>query len=491
MTEALFTRRQFVLLTLQLIALASLPGCRKNMPVLGHSALADFFVAEDHSRFLAHWAEQGIRNAVLVNIDTHDDFHFAPEDKISQLKDMYKRKEWQRFADADSSKNSARGLYGIGNWIYAGIQLGVFREVYWVIPYAFLDRSDALQQLHSYLESIEFSADDVKTFNRKGNHFHGTIRGMQVTICSLEALPVINEPLLLSVDADFFPTYVNEYRVAYLPALTSAFTALFAKKYRLLGAAVCYSINGEYLLPQHRWVGDAVRLILKKPELLRAPVPELVDIQQQVDNEYRARNAAGMLALIQGSPAGTVEPSLLLYAALAHMLVNDPEAAFAAAMASCRADILYAAALPYMGALYFTKGQYLHAERFFRAGYAANPLLGNGLFHFGACLAKTGKLREAITVYEQDVRLNGSFPTHFMMVETYLKLGDRPSALATLSLAVEGLHSYSNTRVESRLVADAIYASLNLAEKSGQKELTDTLKSTRSIIRMFKDFPRT
>lgn len=488
--DTMMTRRQFMVFALQLMAWASLPGCRKNLPVLGRGALADVFVAEDHSRFLAHWAEKGIRDAVLVNIDTHDDFHFAPEEKISQLKDLYQRKEWQRFSEADTSKNSARGLYGIGNWIYAGMRLGIFREVYWVIPFKFLERSDALQFLQAYLEAIEFSAEDSRSFVRSGNQFRGTIRSMPITICPLEALPLITEPLLLSVDIDFFPTYVNEYKVAYLTALKEAFTGLYGQNYRIMDAAVCYSINGEFLLPQHRWVGDAVRMILKSPDLINQPVPALTNVQQQVDNEYRTTNATAMMALIKSYPAWESEPSLLLYMGLAHMQAGDAGAAFSAVLESCRADILYASALPYMGALYYSKGQYDIAERFFRAGYVANPLLSNGLFHFGNCLVKNGKLSEALGVYELDVQRNGSFPTHFMMVQTYLVLGDDQSALETLKLAIPNLRTGINTRVVSQVVADAIYTSLNFCERKHHADLAETLRKTSTFKKMRERFPR-
>ncbi|OGU17552.1 MAG: hypothetical protein A2076_02070 [Geobacteraceae bacterium GWC2_53_11] len=121
------------------------------------------------------------------------------------------------------------------------------------------------------------------------------------------------------------------------------------------------------------------------------------------------------------------------------MLQGDADAAYAAAMAGCRADRLYATALPFMGELYFSKGQYATSEKFFRGGYAVDPQISNGLFHFGNCLVKNGKLREAIGVYEQDVKRNGSFPTHFLMAQTYLVLGERQAALATLKLALNGL----------------------------------------------------
>lgn len=488
---SIITRRQFLAFALQFMAVACLPGCRKKTPVQGDGALSDLFVAEDHSQLLAKWSAAGIRDAVLVNLDTHDDFHHIPDDSMRSLKDIYQKKDWRRFADADSRVVNSSGLYGIGNWIYAGARLGMFKEVYWVIPNRYGTGDDAIRFLPAFLESIEFSPEDIKTFTFRDNLFRGTIFGIPVTICGIEALPLIHSPILLSVDVDFFPTYVSEYKVPYLTALNSVFTALFAKKYQIQAAGASYSVNGEFLLPHHRWVGDAVKTILADPGMIVRPVPELLTLQQLVDNEYRSRDAAKMLALIKGAPAGSAtEPSLLIYEALAHMLQGDADAAYAAAMAGCRADRLYATALPFMGELYFSKGQYATSEKFFRGGYAVDSQISNGLFHFGNCLVKNGKLREAIGVYELDVKRNGSFPTHFLMAQTYLVLGERQAALATLKLALNGLIPNANTRVVSRLVADAIYAGLEFCDQENYQELGAALRRTRTVTDMYKTFPR-
>src|SRR5512133_3204283 len=93
------TRRQFMLLSLQLLAMISLPGCRQrtSLSVLGKAPLKDLLVVEDHHRALSHWAEQGKRDAVLINIDTHDDFRWIPDAKLTTLGEIYRRRDWQSF----------------------------------------------------------------------------------------------------------------------------------------------------------------------------------------------------------------------------------------------------------------------------------------------------------------------------------------------------------------------------------------------------------
>lgn len=484
------SRRQFLQITLQLLAWASLPGCTQRLPELGRSSFAAPFIVEDHSELLLHWAQQGIRDAVLVNLDTHDDFHIIPDEKITALDDIYRRKNWQQFAGSDSRTAPNRGLYNIGNWIFAGARLGVFKEIYWIIPFSYFKRDDAALLLPMFLEFGRFTAEDIRTFVLKDNQFKGTIRGIPVTICGLESLPTIKKPILLSVDTDFFPTYIDDYKVTYLTALHTTFTALYAKKYQILDAAVCYSINGGYLLPHHRWVGDTVAQILKKPDLVNEAPTEQLNLLQQLDNAYRTADAAEIHALSGAALQQRPGADLLLYKAYAYMLEGNAEQAYLSAMSSCQLNRLYCSALSYMGTLYYGKGMYQVAERFYRGGFSVNPDMRNGLFHFGNCLLKRGKYSEALQIYEKDVALNGSFPTHFMMVETLLKLGDRQAAARTLDVAIKNLQMYLSVKVESQTAANAIYAALEFCDQSGFNEMGGSLRGEPAIKQMFQDFPR-
>ena len=101
----------------------------KPIPVIGKDPIPELLTVEDHGMALARWAEQGIRDAVLINIDTHDDMRLIHEDKIIRLKELYRKKDWKGITEADSSAD--QGLYHVGNWIYAGVSLGIIKEVYW------------------------------------------------------------------------------------------------------------------------------------------------------------------------------------------------------------------------------------------------------------------------------------------------------------------------------------------------------------------------
>ncbi|HEY6838817.1 MAG TPA: hypothetical protein VI389_08755, partial [Geobacteraceae bacterium] len=71
----------FIFLVLSSVLFFSLTtrrGAAGCWPVLGSQSFAEVAIVEDHRVALEHWAERGIRNAVLVNMDAHDDMRRVP-----------------------------------------------------------------------------------------------------------------------------------------------------------------------------------------------------------------------------------------------------------------------------------------------------------------------------------------------------------------------------------------------------------------------------
>lgn len=481
------SRRQFVMLALQLLAASQLPGCRGQQPVMGRKPIRPLLV-EDHSEALAHWAEKGIRDAVLINIDTHDDMRWMPEEKIEALREICRKRDWRRFKEVEGHGDGS--LYHIGNWIYAGGRLGMFREVYWVIPFEVLSMEDPDAKMRRFLKDYGFNDQEIQSFSLNGRQFRGTFHGVPLTVCDIKSLPDIAAPLLLSIDTDFFPPYSTVHEKSYLPALHEVFSALNGKKYRVLDAVVSYSVNGDFLPPHLRWVGDTIGMILEQPALTDAEPSELLTLLQQVDNDYRGTDAAAMLNYIESWEGRYPAASLQAYKALAHTLRNDPESAFRAARESCARDRRYCTLLPYIGTYHYSGGNYAVAEKFYRAGFAANPSMANGLFQHGHCLRQTGRIREAIDWYEKDEAANGPFPTRFLITEMYLLLGDRKAATASLARAVAGLERNRYAEVVNDETARAIYAALDFCDREGLRELSAALRRNPTVRAMLTAYPK-
>ncbi len=480
-----------------LMALVILFSCEKPepLPVLGQDPITDPLIVEDHGQALARWAEQGIRDAVLINIDTHDDIRWIPEAKIKSLKDMYSRRDWNGFTKEDPVAD--RTMYHEGNWIYAGARLGIIKEVYWMIPQKLFSKgrgerpsAPTEEELRRYLQSAMFSVQDIETFALEGNQFRGSFQSIPITLCGLESLPVVEGPVMLRIDIDFFPEHSKKYRVTYLTALHNMFQSLYSRNYRIQDPVVSCSVNGDYLPPHLRWLGDAVAMILENPGSLDEPPLELLTLLQEIDNAYRTVNSGEMLKFTEHYFSRYPEASMMLYKAYAYMLQGDSEKALAAAMESCNADKEYCPGLPYMGSLYFVKKQCEEGIKFFRAGYSADPAMRNGLYHFAHCLRDLGNVQEAMRYYKKDVILNGSFPTDFLIFETLFLSGEGQEAIAALDTAVRGLKRNPYAEVVNKRAADAIYAAIDYGDQNGLKEMTETLLNNRTIKQMFIDYPR-
>ena len=445
-------------------------------------------MVEDHSQFLAHWAEKGIRDAVLINIDTHDDIRWIPENKIDVLRDIYKRGDWKQFRTVDGFTDSS--LYHIGNWIYAGSRLGMFREIYWVVPYNGLTKDDSELNMRQILTQYEFSDQEIQTFSVINRRFRGSFHGIPLTVCDIDSLPDINSPLLLSIDTDFFPPYSATHEKSYLPALHAVFQALYNKKYQLLDAAVCYSINNNYLPTHLRWIGDAIGMILEQPALINDQPTELLALLQQLDNDYRGTDAEQILHLIESWQARYPNPSLQAYKALAYTLQNDPEGAYQAALASCNRDKHYCTLLPYIGNYYYSEKRYTVAERFFMAGFTVDPNMANGLIQYGHCLRQMGRVKEAMSWYIKEETINGLFPTRFLIAEMQLLLRDKTTAADSIAKVVQSMTNNRYAQIVSSEIANAVYVALDFCDKEGFDDLSRALRGNPAVAQMFKKYPR-
>lgn len=483
------SRRQFIVLAIQLLIATQLPSCRNRGSLLGKGPIDNPLVVEDHSEALAHWAEKGVRDAVLINIDTHDDLRWIPERKCEELAAIYRRRDWQHFRAVDTSAEG--GLYHVGNWIHAGHRLGMFREVIWVIPFAVLSMNNPDEKMRRFLTDYEFEEKEIANFALHDGRFRGTVNGLPLTICDAGSLPDISDPLLLSIDTDFFPPHSIVHEQNYLHGMHDLFRALYARKYRVLDAVVAYSVNGDYLPPHLRWVGDTTAALLGNPRLIDDQPPQQILLTQELDTLHLNSDPAGILKLADTwKRAGNPDSAAIeAYRAIALVLQGDVESAFLATRESCRLDRRYCTLFPYIGTYWYSDGRYRDAERFFRAGFGADPGMANGLFQYAHCLRHLGRIREALTWYQRDEAKIGIFPSRFLIAETEILLGDHRAAKASIAKGVAGLTANRYAQVVNRETADAIYRVLSFCDSKGLSDASATLRSNRTVTAMFAAYP--
>lgn len=401
----------------------------KRYPVLGSDMLASAGIVEDHRDALELWTEKGVRGAVLLNIDAHDDMKRVQPGEMKKLKGVYERR-----IKGESAAEVCQAGYGPvsnANFIYAAAKLGIVRKVIWVVPQGYGIFSDSGERLAELLKAYGFPEREIEGFELKGGCFAGKTAGIPLAICDEGALPDIREPLLLSIDTDFFPAAASADKSRIINHLKKTFTAVFAKGYTIRDAVVAYSVNGGYTSASYRWLGDLVADIIRAPGLIRQPeLPDRYAFLQRADLLNIMGRHGELLNLVNPLlEAGISDPPVFLYAALACEGLGKRGDAFLWAEKACLADNGYCYGLPQIGTAVLNHGGLAAAERFFLRGYELRPGMDEGQFRFAMALKESGRYDEALRYFNAFRGIYGPFPVDFYMAETFRLKGDEGSAL--------------------------------------------------------------
>ncbi|KAF0216298.1 MAG: hypothetical protein FD174_3752 [Geobacteraceae bacterium] len=401
---------------------------RRIYPVLGIDVLQNVGVFEDHMDALEHWAEKGIRNAVLVNIDAHDDLKRVAPEKMEELKAAYHHK-----VKEPRTSEIGQDVYAPvtnGNFIHAAAKLGIVKKVIWIVPSSYNLFSDSGSQLAQLLKMYGFPDEDIKTFRIKNGCFIGDTDGIPLVICDIGSLPNLNEPILLSIDVDFFPSISND-NLKITNSVKQTFSALFNKGYAIRDAVVAYSVNEGFLGTCYRWVGDLVSDILRQPGIIsHAALPDRYSVLQRADLLLVMERFDDLLNYF--SPFLTrdgIDPAILMYAAKAYQRLGEMEKSFRCAERACLAENTYCYGLPELGSIVLDERGLDAAERFFVRGYDLRPKMDHGQFRFAMALKESGRAADAITYFNVFRDRFGSFPVDFYIAETFLLMGDETSAM--------------------------------------------------------------
>lgn len=425
-----------VLLFLVLLRPPGLQGAA--WPILGRDPLGSAALLENHSEALVRWARQGIRDAVLVNIDAHDDLRRISPEKIAALRGLTQKKDWLAVAAADSGGD--QGLYHCGSFIYAACRLGMVRRVYWVIPFAYFQGPAPVRTLERFLASYSFAPASIDTFQMRAGVYQGIYHGIPLTLCSAAHLPTIGEPVILSIDADFFPPLARGRGQDVLTAMALFFDRLAEKQYRVRDALVAASINGGYLGVARRWIADHCLTYLARPEVRSRPYPPSWLIRNTADGYYQQDQTRALLDFTAHWCRERPRDSCLMaYRAFAVLAAGDRRGAMALATAVCRDNPRFAYLLADLGQCLLDRGALEAALPFFQKAYQAAPSMNFRQKNLADVLLAAGRYRQALAYYAAYRRLNGTFPAAFLMGFAAEQLGDHRQAGKWYAQGVEAL----------------------------------------------------
>ena len=376
------TRRLRLGAVMVLFALAPFAAMAAQMPVL---------LVENHSDVLVPWIQTGVRGAVVVNVDAHDDCTPIIPDNITKLKRFLADSNEAAIGRANGFADS--GLYNIGDYITAACALGIAREVVWIEP--------PLQAPGKVLTHLQF------------------------TTCPLESLPAIKGPVLLTVDADFVVPCANYRCIGVVEAIRRITDTLRAVPWDVQNVSVSYSQNGGFLPVQLRWIGNALQEGLEGKDLYRAnsPWPMLAKIEDWRRSLLPREIVRRVRPLVLKRPT---DPWLRVYLADALFRSDSVSGALAEGKKAAFLDPGCCRILPELGSQLSDVGRLDEAERFLAAAPAVvNPAAEASL---AQALDRAGHTARAIEHYSRISILMANYSVDLLVGYGYERLGDTTRA---------------------------------------------------------------
>ncbi|MHB8834600.1 MAG: hypothetical protein ACYC9Y_02695 [Candidatus Methylomirabilia bacterium] len=463
------------LLTVPCLAASAPPA---PLPVLGIDPLTRGSILEYHQDALSLWVARGVGNAVLVHIDANGGMSAVQPEKLSTLKDLVSRRDID--ALTRGGRSGSGGLFNEGNFVRAAGELGVVREVLWIIPFTVPTGEDAEKTMKDFLGRAGFPSRDSGTFRLADGCYRGRIGETAVRLCGQEHLPEIPDPVLLSIDADFFVSAAAWRGINPLSEIRALFTALRAARYTVAEAMTAFAVQEGDLPPDLRWIGEAVAQILQDPLVVQAETPpeRLSALQKlstlgQSGQRQRIEMLGFALANLETRPH---DPAFLLYAAVAADQHGGIERALAYAEEACRMDRGYCVGLREVGLRFLERGDIETGLSFVAAGEKLLPGMEYGQLDLGIALMKAGKAAEALAALEKERGRNGAYPSGFLMGFIHLHLGDRAAARLSFDAALTAIGELTDIRVDPGEIAQVIAAAAAYYREEGLKELAERLE---------------
>jgi hypothetical protein len=238
---------------------------KEEYPVVMQDPIADITIVEDHSEVLVEWMKKGYKDMILVNVDHHDDLRYIPDYKIHHLKKLYEEKRWD---EIHSERDMPGGLYAVSDFIYPAFKLGIIKKVYWVSSSDLLDIDELEKGGEALMKLFNFSPSVISTFHVQDGKYTGNMYGIDVTITTSKSLPAIREPVLLSIDLDYFSNMIEQTGFYEIDVLRDFFKKLRSKEMPVMDLSLAYSVNGDYTPITDRYLGEEIIQIFRDPSLI-------------------------------------------------------------------------------------------------------------------------------------------------------------------------------------------------------------------------------
>jgi hypothetical protein len=340
-------------------------------PVFGADTLEHVRMFERGSDALYRWLEDEIEGAVLVHVSAADALGTIAGPDMQRLRDMLDREGYEKL------RYRRERVYGESDYLYAASGLGIVRTVYWVLPYRYFDDVIVMEgKVKEFLKELgTFDESDIDGMKREFGCLRGRLSGTDINICSPRTMHVIDDPVLLSIDAGFIPVYADGRGVSKLRAAKQLFDELTFRKLKVIRVDIAYHTDHGRTKTSHRYMGDELAEGIKDPQVFRAgSPPDLWKHRDLAENMLSGGEDAEVVKYL-AEPLKKYPEDLPLKTlnALAHLKAGNIDESFRVLDDICREDVHYCYGFLEAGNVLAEEKEYEKAERFFRKALDALP----------------------------------------------------------------------------------------------------------------------
>ena len=362
-------------------------------PVLGVDRLNNVRLTENRSGTLLSWAKKDIKDVVLLHVNDESSLGVVPYSDIERLRAMISVKNWKRFEDIQGV------LFNRSNYLYIAGKLGMIDRVYWVLPYShFTDIPLAGRTVKKFLHNTgNFSDTEIDAMKMEYGCLNGRLSGMKISIFSPRTLPFIKEPVVMDIDAGFFPLYADELQRSKLSGMKRCFDEMAFRKMQIIQVDIAFGTDEGHTKAMHRFIGDELFEGIANPEILSADSPP--DLWKQRDMAENMLSGGEDIKVVEylAEPLKLYPEDipLKMLSAAAKARAGEYEESFNELSDICDQDIHYCYGFVDLGNMLAERNNISNAEKFFQKGLESLPEDPYVISQYAAFLKNSGREAES------------------------------------------------------------------------------------------------
>lgn len=213
------------------------------------------YLMENHNEALLSWLKEGVKDKVLIHLDTHGDIRGIPPWQMEFITEAKGVEDIRAHMLMPHQPYHPERFITIACFLYAAVALGVVKEIIWVVPDAKLEVRN-IDAARIRLGSALFTS--AHSFEYKEGRWQGYAYGSKITVTPLDNLPSLSGPVLLDMDVDLctFGSFVNPRHIS-VPRIwpPEVFNILLKKAPRPSVITICYSVQNGFTPLRFRYLG--------------------------------------------------------------------------------------------------------------------------------------------------------------------------------------------------------------------------------------------